>query len=246
LHKQPNRTTIKALRLLVAAALLSASLTALVPPRPAHAATITVNSAADNTTAGDGDCTLREAINNANDTTDGQTTGGDCAAGNPSGADTITLPAETYTLAITGGDDTNAAGDLDITSEVTISGEDAGSTIIQAGDTDSNGIDRVFHVVNSSGNLALDSVTVRHGRVTGSRDGGGIYTSRGTVNVDNSTLSGNSAGTTGGGIFNDEGTVNVNNSTLADNSAEYDGGGIYNGIRHGEREQQHPRRELGW
>lgn len=48
-------------------------------------AVITVNSNLDVTTAGDGRCTLREAINNAN--ANGQTTGGDCGAG--VGLDTI-------------------------------------------------------------------------------------------------------------------------------------------------------------
>ncbi len=51
----------------------------------AAAATITVNTSLDNATAGDGDCTLREALTNAN--SDSDTTGGDCAAG--SGADEI-------------------------------------------------------------------------------------------------------------------------------------------------------------
>ena len=52
---------------------------------PAWAATITVNSAADNQIGGDGACTLREAIDNAN--ANGQTTSGDCTTG--SGTDTI-------------------------------------------------------------------------------------------------------------------------------------------------------------
>ncbi len=42
-------------------------------------ATITVNTTADNTTAGDGDCTLREALTNANANSD--TTSGDCIDG---------------------------------------------------------------------------------------------------------------------------------------------------------------------
>ncbi len=49
------------------------------------AAIIEVNSTADTMTASDGECTLREAIINANNDSDG--TGGDCTAG--SGADTI-------------------------------------------------------------------------------------------------------------------------------------------------------------
>ena len=63
----------------------------------AHAATLSVNSTSDNLIAADGNCTLREAINNAN--TDSDTTGGDCLAG--SGTDTIIVPAGTYLL--TGG-----------------------------------------------------------------------------------------------------------------------------------------------
>ncbi|NNE35438.1 MAG: hypothetical protein HKN13_09385, partial [Rhodothermales bacterium] len=51
------------------------------------AALIRVDTAADNLTSGDGACTLREAITNANANSD--STGGDCAAGSNSGADTI-------------------------------------------------------------------------------------------------------------------------------------------------------------
>ena len=44
-------------------------------PPTAYAATITVNSTADTATAGDGLCTLREAINNANSNSDTTTSG---------------------------------------------------------------------------------------------------------------------------------------------------------------------------
>lgn len=56
-------------------------------PSAVQAATITINSTADTEIAGDGDCTLREAITNANGDTDAS--GGDCTTG--SGADTITF-----------------------------------------------------------------------------------------------------------------------------------------------------------
>jgi len=63
---------------------------------PAHAAGITVNSLSDNTTV-DGNCSLREAIRNANDNA---ATYGDCPAG--SGADTITFSVSgTITLGST-------------------------------------------------------------------------------------------------------------------------------------------------
>ena len=48
---------------------------------PAAAQQITVNVSADNTISGDGACTLREAINNANAGQQDETTGGDCQAG---------------------------------------------------------------------------------------------------------------------------------------------------------------------
>ena len=82
----------------------------------AHAAVITVNSTADNLTAGNGFCTLREAIMNANSDTD--TTGGDCVAG--SGPDTISVPAGTYTLSL--------GSALMINQNLTISGASVGST----------------------------------------------------------------------------------------------------------------------
>jgi CSLREA domain-containing protein len=59
---------------------------------------IAVNSTADNVTAGDGQCTLREAVTNANLPAGGDTTSGDCAPGQ-AGADTLLLPAEALTFA---------------------------------------------------------------------------------------------------------------------------------------------------
>jgi predicted outer membrane repeat protein len=53
--------------------------------------------------------------------------------------------------------------------------------------------------------------------------GGGIY---GSATVENSTISGNSAGTSGGGIYNNS-SLDVTLSTITGNSAP-SGGGIYN------------------
>jgi CSLREA domain-containing protein len=55
--------------------------------KPAYAASIIVNSNLDGITPTDGNCTLREAIENAN--TDSDVSGGDCIAG--SGSDVITF-----------------------------------------------------------------------------------------------------------------------------------------------------------
>src|SRR6266571_5278712 len=71
--------------------------------RPAHAATtITVNTTADELIS-DGNCSLREAIQAANTDTAVDA----CPAG--SGADTIVVPAGTYTL---------SSGELDITADL--------------------------------------------------------------------------------------------------------------------------------
>ena len=81
----------------------------------AHAATFTVAKTADtNDGICDSDCSLREAIR---------------AADALAGADTITLPAGTYTLSIAGtAEDANATGDLDITDDLTITGASAAAT----------------------------------------------------------------------------------------------------------------------
>ena len=103
----------------------------------AGAAPFEVNSTADAPDASPGDgvcqtaspgtCTLRAAIQEANALP---------------GADTIHVPAQTYTLTIAGaGEDLAATGDLDISDEVTIQGDDAATTIIDGG-----GLDRVFEV----------------------------------------------------------------------------------------------------
>ena len=59
-------------------------------------------------------------------------------------------------------------------------------------------------------------------------DGGGIYAYRGTITIQNSAISGNSAKYyTGGGIYAADSTVNIKeNSTISENTAD-DGGGIY-------------------
>src|SRR4051812_3269892 len=84
-------------------------------PATAQAATITVSTEVDRR-ANDGECALREAIISANADAASGAASGECAAG--SGADTIRVPAGFYALALAGEDDTAAAGDLDISSEL--------------------------------------------------------------------------------------------------------------------------------
>jgi CSLREA domain-containing protein len=179
---------------------------------PVRAATITVNSTADDTTAGDGDCTLREAIANVNAAAD--TSDGDCAAATGSD-DTVVfdlaLPA-TITLTT----DT----ELEINTNVTINGPTTGVLAV-----DGNGQVTVFDIQN--GTVSIANLTVQNGL---GDLGGGIYNDA-TLTLTGCTLSGNSAESGGGGIFNDlDGTVTLSDCTLSDNSAPdvFGGGGVYN------------------
>jgi CSLREA domain-containing protein len=193
---------------------ISLVLTVLLLPRWAQAANFTVNSTSDtiDTNPGGGtcadpfgNCTLRAAIMEANAFP---------------GADVIILPAGTYILTISGtGED--RAGDLDIRTDQTIKGVGAASSIIDGG-----GIDRVLEV---HATVQIDGVTVRNGNSPS--DGGGIL-NRGTLTLNNSAVSNNSAdtaiGSGGGGIANVLGTLTLNNSTVSNNSAIGAGGGILN------------------
>jgi hypothetical protein len=79
------------------------------PVATAHATTLTPNTILDGNTAGDGQCTLREAVG----ATRSVGTPGDC--GTASGNDTIELGAATYALTIGGaGENANQMGDLDL------------------------------------------------------------------------------------------------------------------------------------
>ena len=153
------------------------------------------------------DCSLREAIGAANALP---------------GADTIVFDASvvpgTFTLTIPGAnEDANASGDLDITDDLTINGA---ATIIDGG-----GIDRVFNIFFGA-EVFINDVTIRNGDA-GTSDGGGIRNlPGGTLTLNNSTVSGNTADGSGG-IIN-QGTLTVNNSTVSGNTAAGSGGGIRN------------------
>jgi CSLREA domain-containing protein len=140
----------------------------------------------------DGDCSLREAIQAAN--TD--STADACVAG--SGADTILIPAGTYTLTISGAaEDANATGDLDILDDLTLQGAGAISTTI-----DGNALDRVLHVLEAT--VEIHDVTITNGycpNPSSGGGGGGIRNDNGTLAIFDSAVTFNISGA-GGGLFN--------------------------------------------
>ncbi len=187
----------------LAALLIAALVWGSLPARPAYAAGFVVDSLADNNTAGDGLCTLREAIESANNAGNG-----DCGA-DSTADDTITFSVSgTITLSSTLPAIVSGQGALTV---------DGGGNITISG----NNSVQVFYV-NAGAALTLQNLTVANGRTT--TDGGGVYNA-GTLTVSNSTFSGNRAHY-GGGIYNAS-TLMVNNSTVSNNGAAH-GGGVYN------------------
>ncbi|MGB4859684.1 MAG: IPTL-CTERM sorting domain-containing protein [Dokdonella sp.] len=167
-------------------------------------ATFSVSKTADtNDGVCNADCSLREAI---------------VAANAAAGADSITLPAGTYTLTMgnTGGvnEDASAQGDLDINDALTITGAGAATTIVQAGTTNANGIDKVFAfnpICSTAVSSSMSGVTVRFGRNTQPNSNGDFSETGGGIDVCN----------TGAGGFS---AINV---VVTDNSVENSyGGGI--------------------
>ncbi|MGZ5445786.1 MAG: choice-of-anchor Q domain-containing protein [Thermoanaerobaculia bacterium] len=188
------------------------ALAILLSATPVQAATLTVNSLADNTTSGDGLVTLREAVAaaNADTATDLGQSG--------SGADTIvfdpSLAGGTVALTIAG-NTTFGPSALAITSDVTIDGGDAPMLMISR----DAGVQRLRHFyVSGAGNLRLEDVTLSNGIARGF-DGGATH--RGGTG-------GGGAGL-GGSIFN-EGDLEIVQSTLNGNLAAGGVGGPQSNI----------------
>jgi CSLREA domain-containing protein len=189
-------------------------------PLNAHGTGIDVNSTADLPDVapwdgvcadGSGLCTLRAAVQEANAQL---------------GPNEIHLPAGTYTLALAGQDENEAAtGDLDFADATAIIGPGAATTIIDGG-----GLDRVLHhtVFPTSvvaPEVSVSGVTIRNGG-GGLSSGGAIY-NVGSMRLTNVIIEDNAADFFGGGIQND-GALTIELSTVGPgNGADY-GGGIFN------------------
>lgn len=215
----------------------------------AQAATFTVNQTGD---AGDltcdATCTLRDAIDDAN---------------NLAGADTITFDAGVFstpqTIVLAGTVLTiNDVGNAPLTitgpgaSLLTISGNEvvrvfaveSGDTASISGVTVTQGNSETGLFAGHGGGIVNNgTLTITNVVVTGNTarfSGGGIAVfGSGTLNVINSTVTNNTARVTsasattgggGGGIINFNGgsTVNISGSTITGNSSARGGGGVYN------------------
>ena len=197
----------------------------VVVATPALAAhTVTVDEFEDtfDGSCGDGDCSLRDAVD----------------AVDPGG--TVRVPPGFYALTLTGGG--SDAGDVDLARPVRIVGTGETGTFLDATDLG----DRIFDVTTdvTLHHLALLSgtsggagglVRVRSGsvRITASslvfgtaRDGGALAVgAKGTLIVARSLLTANRASARGGAVYA-RGTVAVSRSTISENHAP-EGGGAF-------------------
>ena len=142
--------------------------------------TFTVTTPLD-AVANDGKLSLREAITQANA---------------HAGSDTIVVPAGLFRLSLSGADDTNAAGDLDVTGTTVFQGAGAGTTII-----DGQQLDRVFDVLGTAPHsigVIFQGLTVRNGLADAG--GGGIRVGNADLLVQDCVVTGNRASGFGGGI----------------------------------------------
>ena len=215
------RNLLKVWAALLMAALALVLLVGVLLAKPAHAKTFTVNSTNH---PGSGvcdatECTLGEAINEANTNDLSDTVG--FASG--LGGREIVLPAAAGGFLIQ--NDTP-----DEAMDVRIVGPGGGGLAI-----DGNG-QQVFVIAGATSqtsgaaNAAIEGLTIKNGKASGTPSfGGGIFNA-GTLTLSNSTVSGNTANY-GGGIFNaGTGTLTLTNSTVSGNTAtnESGGGGIRN------------------
>lgn len=164
------------------------------------------------------DCTLREAINKAN---------------NRPGLDTIVLRGgKTHTLGLANvgpHDDANATGDLDVLDSIVFRSSDRALATV-----DANGVDRVFDVGPSSPvSATFTRIAIRNGSTEpgspNDYEGGGIAAvNGGLLRLIKSRVAQNRA-EYGGGISVSEGTLTLVRTTVANNRA-FDGygGGIAN------------------
>jgi CSLREA domain-containing protein len=195
----------------------------------ASAATYTVNTTADPPGGGctGGTCSLRQAITAVN-------------AGSGAGDQIVLPPARMVTT----------LGVLSVSKPVTIAGAGARSSIVDAGSnstiinfgagsspsaardvTFTGGRGSQSGGINNDVALTFTRVSVTGNVATNFNAGGISNDTTGSLTLDQTTVSGNTAGTIGGGIYS-LGAVTLTNSTISGNTANtnasnWEGGGLY-------------------
>jgi uncharacterized repeat protein (TIGR01451 family)/CSLREA domain-containing protein len=192
----------------------------------AWAANLTVNSLADTVVAGDGQCTLREAFNNAVTNTDA--TNGDCVAG---------LSSDTISFSVSGTIVLGTSITLNAPASPFGNGlflHGQGQKVTLSG----NNATRILHLT-AGAQLSVDSLTFANGfngsgGFGGLNGGGAIYNESGSLSIMNCTFTNNTSNGSGGAIANygnsavvGGGYMTIYNSTFTGNNA-FTGGAIAN------------------
>jgi parallel beta-helix repeat protein len=171
----------------------------------AQAATLTVGSTADTTgttncaVATNTDCTLRDAIEDAN-----------------------AAPGSTITFR------SGVTGTIELTSNMatisqptTISGPGAGQLTISGKDAY-----RVFYVDTAAGaDVSISGLTIARGFTAGK--GGGVYSKYADLTLDHTVVRDSHGGGGGGGVSARGGSLTVRSSTISGNDGGFKGAGVY-------------------
>jgi hypothetical protein len=200
------------------------------------AATIPVAAGEVIVDPGNGRCSLREAINNANAGSD--TSGGDCVPGDAGTNDIILAAGATYNLPDVAASSVEygQSGLPAITSTIDIKGNQAtiqrSATLFSGSDRCNSLVSDNFRIffVDTTGVLTLENVRLHNGCASFEDDtgAGGAIFNRGSVTLQQCTVSDNTARQSGGGIHND-GTLELIQTTVSNNLVfEGAGGGIVN------------------
>jgi CSLREA domain-containing protein len=161
------------------------------------------------TALGNGVCTLRAAIQEANAV---------------AGSETITLPPGTYTLTIPGANEDGAAtGDLDITDALIIeSSTGSAADVVISG----NALDRVFDLPpGGSPVVTLRGLTIQEGIIVDST-GGGVRNAQGALTMEDCEVTANQSSGSGGGLSHLGGTLTLRNTMVINNTSQGLGGGL--------------------
>lgn len=166
-------------------------------------ATLNVTTFADVVDANDGQLSLREAISRANATV---------------APDIIVLRPGVHRIGLTGpNENANSTGDFDVTNPLTIVGQGASKTAIDAGR-----LDRLFEVFGTIG-VTFSQLTLRNGG--GLLNGGAIQAEMADLRLQGCAVSGNFA-LNGGGINAVNGDVVLLGCVINRNTTQDDGGGV--------------------
>jgi hypothetical protein len=125
-------------------------------------------------------------------------------------------------------DATHTEAGITVNKNLTIQGQGASSTTVQADATEGSATDRVF-TISSGKTVTIKDMTIQHGKVTGSPAQGGGIKNDGTLTLQRVTVTANRAqsddgeyegeNAQGGGIYNN-GTLTVEDSTISSNTAQ--------------------------